>query len=278
MESMRLKVALIGCGAIGTVLARAIDRGEAGETELLWLYDIKPEKSVALAEKLRSKPKLAKNATEIFADESVDLVIEAASQRAVKQYSLDALKSGKDLMVMSVGAFGDEKLLERVKEEARRAGRRVIVPSGAILGIDGIKAVTLGGIERATLTTRKPPITLAYSPYVKKKGIKLAKLRKPFVVYEGPAREAVKAFPESVNVAATLSLVGIGFDKTSVRIVADPKLDRNVHEIRVQGEAGEFITEARNVPSPDNPRTSYLAALSAIRALRGLTETMRIGT
>lgn len=275
---MRPKVALIGCGTIGTILARAIDRGEAGEIELAWLYDLKPEKSAALAKKLRSEPRLAKNATEIFADKSTDLVVEAASQLAVEQYSLDALKSNKDLMVMSVGAFGDEKLLERVKAEARRVGRRIFVPSGAILGVDGIKAVALGGIERATLTTRKPPKALAYSAYVKQKGMKLAKLRKPLVVYEGPAREAVKAFPESVNVAATLSLVGVGFDKTRVRIVADPKLDRNVHEIKVQGKAGEFVTEARNVPSPDNPRTSYLAALSAIRALRNLTETMRVGT
>ena len=275
---MRLKVALIGCGTIGTVLARAIDRGEAGEVELAWLYDLKPEKSATLAKKLRSKPKLAKNATEIFADKSTDLVIEAASQLAVEQYSLDVLKSNKDLMVMSVGAFGDEKLLAHVSEEARRAGRRVHVPSGAILGVDGIKAAALGGVQRAILTTRKPPKALAYSAHVKKKGIKLTKLRKPLLVYEGSAREAVKAFPESVNVAATLSLVGIGFDKTRVRIVADPRLNRNVHEIRVQGKAGEFITEARNVPSPENPRTSYLAALSAIRALRNLTETMRIGT
>jgi len=274
----RLKVALIGCGTIGTILARAIDRGEAGEAELAWLYDLKPEKSVALSKKLRLKPKIARSATEIFADKDTDLVIEAASQLAVKQYSLDVLKSNKDLMVMSVGALGDEKLLKRVKEEAGRTVRRVYVPSGAILGVDGIKAAALGGIERATLTTRKPPKALAYSPYVKKKGMKLAKLRKPLVVYEGPAREAVKAFPESVNVAATLSLVGIGFNKTRVRIIADPKLDRNVHEIRVQGKAGEFVIEARNVPSPDNPRTSYLAALSAIRALGNLTETMRIGT
>lgn len=273
-----MKVALIGCGTIGTILARAIDRGEAGDVELAWLYDLKPEKSAALAKKMRSQPRLAKNATEIFADKGTDLVIEAASQLAVEQYSVDALKSNKDLMVMSVGAFGDEELLERVKAEARRVGRRILVPSGAILGVDGIKAAALGGIERAILTTRKPPKALAYSTYVKRKGVKLAKLRKPLVVYEGPAREAVKAFPESVNVAATLSLVGVGFDKTRVRIVADPKLDRNVHEIRVQGKAGEFITEARNVPSPDNPRTSYLAALSAIRALRNLTETIRIGT
>ena len=273
-----LKVALIGCGSIGTTLAKAIDAGKAGKVELVWLFDLKPEKSKALVQKLRSKPKVAKEVAQIYADKTTGLVIEAASQKAANQYALDILKSGKDLMVMSVGAFGDEKLLSEVRKASERSGRKVYVPSGAILGIDGIKAAGLGEIEEAILTTRKPPVALAYSAYLQKRGINLTGLKKPLVVFEGAARKAVKAFPESVNVAATLSLAGIGLDKTKVRIIADPSLDRNVHEIRVRGEAGEFITEARNVPSPENPKTSYLAALSAIRALRNLTETIRIGT
>jgi len=272
------KVALIGCGTIGTMIAKAIDAGEAGEVELAWLFDIRSESCESLAKKLRSEPRLAKSIKEILADKSVDLVVEAASQAAVAQYALDVLGSKKDLMIMSVGALGDEKLLENIKKEAERAGKKVHVPSGAILGIDGIKAARIAGIGEVTLTTRKPAKTLALSAYVRERGIDLAKIKKPIVVFEGPAREAVKAFPESVNVAATLSLASIGFDKTKVRVVADPSLDRNVHEIRVKGKAGEFVTEARNVPSPDNPRTSYLAALSAIRTLRNLTENVKIGT
>jgi aspartate dehydrogenase len=260
------------------MIAKAIDAGEAGEVELAWLFDIRFESCESLAKKLRSKPKLAKGIKEILADKPMDLVIEAASQAAVAQYAFDVLRSKKDLMIMSVGALGDEKLLENIKKEAERAGKKVYVPSGAILGIDGIKAAKIAGIEEATLTTRKPAKTLASSAYVRERGLDLAKIKKPIVVFEGPAREAVKAFPESVNVAATLSLAGVGFDKTKVRIVADPSLDRNVHEIHVRGKAGEFVTEARNVPSPDNPRTSYLAALSAIRMLRNLTETIRVGT
>jgi aspartate dehydrogenase len=273
-----LKVALIGCGSIGTTLAKAIDEGEAGEVELVWLYDLKPKKSKELAKRLRSKPKIAKGAAEILADKAIDLVIEAASQKAVAQYALDVLKSGKDLMVMSVGAFGDEKLLRSVRRASERSGRKVYVPSGAILGIDGVKAAMLGEIEEAVLTTRKPPAALAYSAYLRERGLSLAMLKEPLVVFEGTAREAVRAFPESVNVAATLSLAGIGLDKTKVRIIADPSLDRNVHEVMVRGKAGEFMTQARNVPSPENPKTSYLAALSAIRTLRNLTETIRIGT
>lgn len=273
-----LKAALIGCGAIGTVLARAIDEGEAGMVQLIWLYDLRRERSEMLSEKLRSRPRVAKSFSEIRDDVSVELVIEAASQGAVAQYAIDVLKSGKDLMVMSVGAFADEELLRRVFETAERAGRRIYVPSGAISGIDGVKAAKLGGIEEVILTTRKPPSSLMYSQYVRERGLNLADLQGPLVVFEGPAREAVKVFPESVNVAATLSLAGIGFDKTRVRIIADPSLKLNVHEIRVRGSAGELIAEARNVPSPDNPRTSYLAALSAVRMLRNITETVRVGT
>ncbi len=273
-----MKIALIGCGAIGSVLAKAIDEGRAGDAELAWLYDLKPEKSEALAKKLRLKPRIAGSAAEIYADKTVGLVIEAASQLAVEQYSLDVIRSDKDFMVMSVGAFADEKLLKAVRSAAEQSGRRIYIPSGAVLGIDGIKAAELGEIEEATLTTRKPPATLAYSAYLKERGIKLRGLKKSRIVFAGSAREAVKAFPQSVNVAATLSLAGIGLDKTKVRIIADPKLDRNVHEIRVRGKAGELVTGARNVPFPDSPRTSYLAALSAIQTLRNLSESIRVGT
>lgn len=275
---MLLKVALIGCGAIGTVLAQAIDEGRAGKAELAWLYDLKSEKSEELAKKLSLKPRIARGVAEIYADKTVDLVIEAAAQLAVKQYSLDILRSGKDLMVMSVGAFADEKLLNAAHNAAEQSGRRIYIPSGAVLGIDGIKAAELGEIKEATLTTRKPPAALAYTAYLKERGIKLRGLKKPRIVFAGSAREAVKAFPRSVNVAATLSLAGIGLDKTKVRIIADPKLDRNVHKIRVRGKAGELVTEARNVSFPDVPRTSYLAALSAIQTLRNLSESIRVGT
>ncbi len=275
---MRLRVAIIGCGAIGAVLAQAIDEGRAGKVELAWLHDFEPEKSEALAKKLSLKPRIARSAAEIYSDKTVGLVIEASSQLAVEQYSLDILRSGKDIMVMSVGAFADEELLRTVRNAAEQSGRRVYIPSGAVLGIDGVKAAELGGIKKVTLTTRKPSTTLAYSVYLEKRGINLKRLKKPRVVFEGSAREAVKAFPRSVNVAATLSLAGIGLDKTKVRIVADPKLNRNIHEIRVLGKAGELVTEARNVSFSDSPKTSYLAALSAIQTLRNLSESIRVGT
>jgi aspartate dehydrogenase len=273
-----LKVALIGCGAIGTVLARAIDGGQAGEATLGWVHDRKSGKSEALVKKLRSKPKIAGRMSEIYADKTVGMVVEAASQIAVKQCAVDVVRSGKDMMVMSVGAFSDEQLLKSVLAEARRTGRKIYIPSGAIAGIDGVKAAGVGKIKGVTITTTKPPDALAYSDYIQKRRIDLKKLKQPIVVFEGSAREAVKLFPASVNVAATLSLAGIGLDKTKVRIIADPKIKRNVHRIHVKGEAGELITEARNVPLPDSPRTSQLAAFSAVRTLRNLSESLRVGT
>lgn len=273
-----MKVALVGCGAIGTVLAKAIDKKRAGKVKLSLVYDLKLEKSKALVKKLKLKPKIAKGAAEIYADRTVDLVIEAASQQAVRQYSIDVLRSGKDLMVMSVGAFADKKLLKNVKKIANLKGCRVYVPSGAVLGIDGVKAAELGGIREVVLTTRKAPSALAYSEYMKKRRACLKDLKFPKTVFDGPAMTAVKAFPASVNVAATLSLAGIGFGRTRVRVIADPTIKRNIHEIRVKGKSGEFVTEARNVPFPESRRTSYLAALSAIRTLRNLSETVRVGT
>lgn len=271
-------VAIIGCGVIGSTLAKAIDAGEAGNSKLSIIYDIKPERAETLANMLNSKPQVAKNAAEVYVNKHVDLVVEAASQVAVEQYSVSVLNAGKDLMVMSVGAFSDEKLFNDVCATAIRTKHKVYVPSGAILGIDGVKAAKLASIDEVMLTTRKPPATLAYSGYLKKRGISVAGLKAPLTVFEGSARDAVKAFPKSVNVAATISLAGVGLDKTKVRVVADPSLNRNIHELQVRGEAGEFTIRTQNVPSPQNPKTSYLAALSAIRTLRRITEAVCIGT
>ncbi len=272
-----LGISLLGCGEIGTTLAKAIDRGEAGNTRLRFVFDLDLQKSRALRKKLNTKPKIAKRIDEILADEGTEMVIEAASQAAVSKYGVRVLRSGKDLMIMSVGALVDEKLLHRLREAAAGSGRRIHIPSGSILGIDGIKSASLVGVKEVLLTTRKPPRALSYSQYLRDRGIDVEKLKEPMVVFEGSCREAVRAFPESVNIAATIGLA-VGFDKTKVRVIADPKLNRNVHEVSMSGVVGEFKTVARNVPSPGNPRTSYMAALSAITMLKELTETVLVGT
>ncbi|KXA90136.1 hypothetical protein AKJ57_04435 [candidate division MSBL1 archaeon SCGC-AAA259A05] len=271
------KIAIIGCGAIGSILAKSIDQGRAGNTELRVLFDLQRERAEELADELSTTPVVADEIKDVLDDEEVDLVVEAASQGAVSEYSVDALKSGKDLIILSIGAFSDEKLLRQVRDAAESSGHYIYLPSGAILGVDGIQAAEIAGFEEAVLTTRKPPETLSKTKFVQENDIDLSGLTEPRAVFEGPASEAVEAFPESVNVAATLSLAGAGFQDTHVRIVADPSLNQNVHEIKVKGEAGEFTTRARNFPSPENPKTSYIAALSAMRTLRNLTEPIWIG-
>ncbi|MEM3729050.1 MAG: aspartate dehydrogenase [Candidatus Bathyarchaeia archaeon] len=273
---MPLGVGLIGCGAIGTMLAQAIDRGQAGDTCLVMVFDRNFGRAKNLAQKLKNKPKVVKNFEELLECEGVRLVIEAASQEAVKAYAVEALKAGKDLMIMSVGALVDSDLLSEISRVAKESERRVYIPSGAIAGLDCVKASTMGKIESVTLTTRKPIEGLVDNPYfMRKTG---GRVEKPTLIYEGSALEACKLFPANVNVAATLSLAGIGAEKTVVRVVADPTINRNIHEIEVRGEFGELRVHVENVPSAENPKTSFLAALSAIATLKRLTEPLIVGT
>ncbi|MEM3464355.1 MAG: aspartate dehydrogenase, partial [Candidatus Bathyarchaeia archaeon] len=177
--------------------------------------------------------------------------------------------------IMSVGALVDSGLLSEISRTAKENGRKVYIPSGAVAGLDGLKASAIGKIESVTLTTRKPVEGLMDNPYfMEKTG---GKVEKPTLVYEGPAREACRLFPANVNVAATLSLAGIGAEKTVVRVVADPTISRNIHEIEVKGDFGELRVHVENVPSAENPKTSFLAALSAIATLKRLTEPIVVG-
>lgn len=210
---------------------------------------------------------------------SVDLVVESASQNAVRFIVPQALKAGCSVMVLSVGALADKELRETLFGLAKEHNCKLYFPSGAVVGIDGINSAHAAGISSVTLTTRKPPSGLMGAPYVVEHGIELEKLEKETILFEGTASEAVKAFPPAnVNVAATISLAGIGFERTMVRVIADPSLSRNVHEINVEGEFGKFCTKVENLPSPENPKTSYLAALSAISTLKKILNPVQIGT
>jgi len=236
------------------------------------------KKSQELVDRLSSKPRIAKTFDDFIKVEDLDLVIEAASQEAVRQYASKVLEAGKDLMIMSVGALVESELTEEIRRSTHSTGKKMYIPSGAIAGIDGIKAAVIGRVKHVTLTTRKPPTGLIGAPYFKQSRMNPNELEEPTVIYEGPVLEACRLFPANVNVAATLSLAGIGPEKTKVRVVADPTIKRNIHEINVKGEFGELRICAKNVPSLDNPKTSYLAALSAIATLRKITEFMLVGT
>ncbi len=270
-------MAIIGCGAIGSYLAKALDSDVVDGLELKIVYDRDLEKARKLVDSLKRKPKIASDISEVL-KEDVELVIEAASQEAVREYGLSILEAGKSLMVMSVGALVDSQLYEKLREAASRKNVEVLIPSGAIAGLDAVKAAGTANIYSVTLTSRKPPKVFIDNPYVKSKGLDLTGLTEPIVLYEGTALEACKLFPSSINVAATLSLASMGPEKVKVKIVADPQVSGNVHEVVVEGEFGRLCCITENKPTPENPKTSFLASLSALRMLKKTVEKVHIGT
>ena len=251
-----MKVGLVGCGNIASDICLALrDRDIPAEVVAL------SDSDVSHAEALRDNYKL--NACIGTLDElagAVDYIVECAVAAVVPQVVNAAVRHGVDCLVMSVGG-----LLERpdLFDLARHNNINLWVPSGAICGIDGIRAAMHAGLDEVMLTTSKPPKGLKDAPYLREKGIDLERLTEPLVVFEGTAREAVRAFPANVNVAASLSLAGLGPDRTRVRLVADPGTTVNTHEIYAKGPFGELTAIMRNCPSPRNPKSSYIASLSA---------------
>ena len=207
-----------------------------------------------------------------------DLVLEAASAGAVRSFATGIFDCGADLMIVSVGALADPEFLACLIEKARQTGKHIYVPSGAIGGVDIIKAAAYGGLEECRLTTIKPPMSLKGAPYFLEQGIDPEAIRQATVIFEGNAAQAVRSFPQNLNVAATISLAGLGLDKTTVRIIADPAATRNVHEIFLRGSFGEATIRLVNQPNAENPRSSYLASLSVITTLQCVSQQFQLGT
>lgn len=268
----RLKVGIVGCGVIGTELAKAIDSRFSQKAAVVALCDLDKERASKLADSLKESPRVL-SIEELIAIS--DLVIEAASKDISAQITHQAISNNKDVMVMSVGGLiGRRDLFDLANEK----GVRLYIPSGALCGLDGVKSASIGKIESCTLTTRKPPEGFRGAPYVVKNEIDLDAIKQETVLFEGTAQEAVEGFPQNVNVAASLSLAGIGPELTRVRIITSPEFKRNSHEVIVEGEFGRLTARTDNVPSPKNPKTSFLAALSAIATLKGIIENVKIGT
>lgn len=261
--SKLLKIGIAGCGAIGSALAKTIVKDFAGRAQLTGLYDTGKEKVDKLAGRL-NKQKLAVFNLDKLISRS-DLVIESARADSAFDIARKTILSSRDIMVMSVGGIiGHYKELSAL---AGKKGCRIFIPSGAVCGIDGLKAAALNKIRKVTLTTKKPPRALG-----------LGNLAKETVIFEGDALSAIKLFPQNINVAVTLSLAGIGAKKTLVRIVASPEATENIHEVEIDYAAGKIFTRTENMPHPDNPKTSYLAVLSAIATLQQILEPIKIGT
>jgi aspartate dehydrogenase len=207
--------------------------------------------------------------------ELADIVVECVPAAAFAEVAEPAVRAGRILVVISVGA-----LIARMdlKDVARQTGGRVIVPTGALLGLDAVQAAAEGTVHSVRMITRKPPGGLAGAPYLVENRIEVDGLSAPKKVFVGTAREAVRGFPANVNVAAALSLAGIGPDRTTIEIWADPALDRNTHTINVESDSANFTLSIANVPSAENPKTGKITALSIIAALRKLGSPLQIGT
>lgn len=253
-----MKVGIIGCGAIANIITTSIVP-EDNDIDIVCFFD----KDIERAENLAS---LAGGIATLELDDmldKVDLVLECASPDSVKEYAPIVLEKGLDIIIMSIGAFMDMDFYNEVLEIAKKNNVKIHLPSGAVVGLDGIKAVAKFGLKEVSLVTRKSPKSLG------------REIDSEEVLFEGKASEAVKEFPLNINVAATISMACN--KDIDVKIIVDPKVDRNVHEIIAKGDFGEFKTTTMNLPCEANPKTSMLAALSAIRLLKSFNETICVG-
>jgi len=267
-----LTVAIGGLGAIGLAVARALD---AGRIEGLRLA------AVSARDVAKAKRSMAGFGTEVpvvalgdLAD-LADVVVECVPAAAFAEVAGPAVERGRIFMPISVGAMLRHMDLVEV---ARRTGARIVVPTGALIGLDAVRAAAEGNIQEVRLVTRKPPRGLVGAPYLVEHGIDVEAVTEATRVFEGSARDGAAGFPANVNVAAALSLAGIGPDATRLEIWADPAVTRNMHTITVEADSARFTMTIENIPSEENPRTGKITALSVIAALRRLTAPLVAGT
>jgi len=265
-----LKVGVAGLGAVGLGVARRLDQGVPG--------------LVLAAIAVRDRDKARRNLpgageripivpVEALA-ESCDIVIECLPPQAFRSVGMSVIDRGKIFMPLSVGQLlNNWDLVER----AKKTGARILAPTGALLGLDAVRAAAEGTIHSVTMVTRKPPSGLEGAPYLVERGISLKDIKTPMKIFDGSAREGARGFPANVNVAAALSLAGIGPDKTRLEIWADPALSRNTHRIEVDADTARFSMAIEGIPS-ENPRTGRIVPLSVIAALRGLVAEIKVGT
>jgi aspartate dehydrogenase len=269
---MTIRVAIAGLGAIGLAVARAIDGGRLSGMSLAAVASRDGEKARRTLDAFASPPPVLPLADLAAHADVVVECIPAAHFRAIAE---PVLRAGKTLMPLSVGALLDHEDLVAV---AREHGGRIVVPSGAILGLDALRATAEGRINSVQIVTRKPPAGLAGAPMLAARGVSLDGLTEPVLLFSGTAREAAKGFPANLNVAVAVSLAGIGPDRTRIDVWADPGVTRNTHTITVKSDSSDLTMTIENRPSVENPRTGTITALSVIAALRRLTAPLVIGT
>lgn len=267
---MTRTVAIAGLGAIGLPLARALDAGVPGLT-LAAVAARDEVKAVARLSSFRAPPPVV-NLADLA---ECDIVVEAAPAAVFERVANTAIEEGKVFVPCSVGALLPRMYLVR---RAQQTGARIVVPTGALLGLDAVRAAAEGPIDSVTLESRKPPGGLDGAPYLVEHGIQVMGITEPLCVFRGNAMDAAAGFPANVNVAAALALAGVGPMRTQVEIWADPGVTRNTHTIRVEAAAARLTMTIENVPSEDNPRTGKITTLSVLACLRGLVNTLKVGS
>jgi aspartate dehydrogenase len=265
-----LRIAVAGLGAIGTKVIEALDRGIDGLV-LTAVSVQNPEKHRGRLASLARPPAVVP--IEALVD-LADIVIECAPSKLVRSIVAPFVGCGKTAIVLSAGALLQH---EDLVELARQNGGQIVVPTGALIGLDAVTAAAVGKIHSVRMVTRKPVRGLARAPYIVENNIAIEGITEPLKIFDGSAREAAKGFPANVNVAAALSLAGIGPDRTTIEIWADPALTRNVHRIEVDSDSARFSMGIENIPS-ENPKTGRITALSVIACLRKLRASLRVGT
>ena len=271
-----MRLALLGGGTIGRLTLQNIRAGALPGVEVVALMARgAASRGAALAAEYG-----VRCVTDLAALRAAkpDAVLEAASHDAVRAHLVALLAGGVSVIVLSAGALVDDALRGAAETAARASGARLYVPSGGIGALDALKAACAAGPAEVSIQVAKPPAAWKKIDYVEALGIDLDSLPAAAVLFDGPAREGVPHFPQNVNIAAVLSLAGVGFDRTRLRVVADPALRRNTHTIRVSAGTGDFELVLQNEPAPENPKTAWLACYSALAALKELAAPARYGT
>ncbi|HUJ85962.1 MAG TPA: aspartate dehydrogenase [Burkholderiales bacterium] len=271
-----MRLALLGGGTIARLVLENLCRGVLPGMEVVALAGRGPaSRAAALAGEYEIDYVLGVQA---LCAAKPDVVLEAASHDAVRGYLVPLLSAGASVIVLSAGALVDDALRAEAEAAGRRSGALLYVPSGGIGALDALKGACAAGEVEVSIQVAKPPAAWRGIRYVQSLGVDLESLAAAITLFDGPARAGVPHFPQNVNIAAVLSLAGIGFDRTRLKVVADPALTRNTHTIRVSGKTGQFTIVLENVPAPENPKTAWLACYSALAALKEFRSAARYGT
>ncbi|MDF1721730.1 MAG: aspartate dehydrogenase [Minwuia sp.] len=271
VPSSPLKVAVAGLGAVGLPLARWLDQGQ----RRLALHAVSAQdqaRATARMSDFRVLPPIRDLDTLC---DGADVVVEGLPPALFRPLAECVLGQGLIFVPLTVTQL---ILHMDLIDLAEANGARIIVPTGAILGLDAVRAAAKGNVQSVTMMTRKPPAGLIDTPHVVELGLDLTNLTEPMKLYEGPVRDAAQKFPANVNVSVALALAGIGLDRTRYEIWADPGVSRNTHVIEVEADSTRFRMEIAGVPSPGKPATGRLTPLSAMAALEGLVSTLKIGS